>query len=634
MKGEERHLQDTKNDWTRNEMRSLEKETNDHLFSCTTFLRSIAISLLCLCFFFLPEAEAWWDKNWKYRKVIPFNTSANGADIKGDLTEFTILLRLHTGNFNFANAKPDGSDLRFVDQDDKQPLKFHIEKFNADEEIALVWVKVPRLAGGSSQGFIWMYYGNPSASNGQDRVGTFDSSYVMVYHLSETEGPPQDATSHGHHATSISGKSALPSVIGHGVRFQGGKDQVVIPKIEAIPLAKEFTFASWFRLNKPVQELRLLSWEGEKQGMVIGIEKTKPYVSFGSRDEKGRLHPQTANVALNTWNHLVVTVNEQQQVTLYLNGKELASAQSKEPLWRVAGNMVIGSAPQEGKTLALDMDEIQLSNVARSAEWVKASFQSQGPDGLLTAIPMEEETAKGGEESVTVQLLKIIFHNITADGWIIIGLLAIIGSASMVIFVDKTYTLYKARVENEQFLKAFKTQHHLEGLSNPAPIFKFSTLYQIYQSGYEELKNFLARRGPSFREERRFHPRAHENVRVALERANIMTSRKLSSGLFIINLAIAAGPFLGLLGTVWGVMNTFAGLAGATEANLLAIAPGVASALACTLSGLLVAIPALFIHIYITGHLKNLSADAIVFMDEFLLRLGMHEEEENEKKSL
>lgn len=613
-------------------MKSFKRHPENPMRTHRVLFGSILIGLFFLSLF-VPKAEAWWDRNWKYRKIIQFNTAPQGADVKADLSDFTVLLRLHAGNFNFANAKPDGSDLRFVDQEDKQPLKFHIEKFNTDEEIALVWVRVPRLAGGSNQGAIWMYYGNPNAQPAQDRQGTYDPHHLFVYHLEETTGPPQDATANGHHGLSLSGRSGVPSVIGNGIRLQGGKDQVVIPKLESTALAKGMTFSVWFRINRAVQDLRFLAWEGEKQGIGIGIERTKPYVSFGG-EGKGRITPATAAVVLNTWNHLVVTVDETQQVVLYLNGKEVASGRSKESLLTAPGNMVIGSAPQEGRGLTLEMDEIQLSGVARTAEWVKASYHSQEPDGLLTAIPMEEETAKGGEESLTIQLLKVIFQHMTFDAWIIIGLLAVIGSASLIIFVDRTHTLYKARVENEQFLKVFKEHRELTDLSNPGHAFKYSTLFQLYQAGYEELKYFLSRRGPTFREERKIPPKAQENVRVALDRANIMISRKLSSGLFIINLAIAAGPFLGLLGTVWGVMNTFAGLAGATEANLLAIAPGVASALACTLSGLLVAIPALFIHIYITGHLKNLSAEAIVFMDEFLLKLGIDEGGEDEKKSL
>jgi biopolymer transport protein ExbB len=90
-----------------------------------------------------PNAHAWWDGKWKQRMKIQFDTSAKAADIKESLIDVPVLIRLHTGNFSFSNAKADGSDIRFVSADDKTPLKYHIEKFDPKEEIALIWVKVP-----------------------------------------------------------------------------------------------------------------------------------------------------------------------------------------------------------------------------------------------------------------------------------------------------------------------------------------------------------------------------------------------------------------------------------------------------------------------------------------------------------
>jgi biopolymer transport protein ExbB len=68
-------------------------------------------------------------------------------------------------------------------------------------------------------------------------------------------------------------------------------------------------------------------------------------------------------------------------------------------------------------------------------------------------------------------------------------------------------------------------------------------------------------------------------------------------------------------------MNTFASLAESSEANLAAIAPGVASALACTLAGLMVAIPALYAYSYLTGRMRDLNADVKMFIDAFIFML-------------
>jgi biopolymer transport protein ExbB len=109
--------------------------------------------------------------------------------------------------------------------------------------------------------------------------------------------------------------------------------------------------------------------------------------------------------------------------------------------------------------------------------------------------------------------------------------------------------------------------------------------------------------------------------KAALEQGYVQENKRLNSRILVLTLAITGGPFLGLLGTVWGVMNTFAALAEAGEANIMAIAPGVASALSTTVFGLIVAIPALFAYNFLAANIKNITADMAVFIDQFTLKV-------------
>jgi len=83
------------------------------------------------------QAHAWWDDKWQFRRKIVFDTTSTGADVKENLNETAVLLRLHTGNFSFAAARDDGSDIRFMSGDDKLPLKSQKELYDAANEIAL-----------------------------------------------------------------------------------------------------------------------------------------------------------------------------------------------------------------------------------------------------------------------------------------------------------------------------------------------------------------------------------------------------------------------------------------------------------------------------------------------------------------
>jgi biopolymer transport protein ExbB len=98
--------------------------------------------------------------------------------------------------------------------------------------------------------------------------------------------------------------------------------------------------------------------------------------------------------------------------------------------------------------------------------------------------------------------------------------------------------------------------------------------------------------------------------------------QQLAARMVLLTIAISGGPFLGLLGTVVGVMITFAAIAAAGDVNVNAIAPGVAAALAATVAGLLVAIPSLFGYNWLNTRIKAVGADNRVFADEVIARLA------------
>jgi len=567
----------------------------------------------------VSEANAWWDGKWKQRKKIQFDTSSKGADIKENLTDIPVLVRLHTGNFGFSGAKADGTDLRFVGADDKSPLKYHIEKYDAKEEIAFVWVKVPRISGGG-QDFIWMYYGNSSAPDGQDVGGTYDVNQVAVYHLREPDGTPKDATAYANHAAKFSGKLGLPSIIGNGAQFGGAGAKMTVLASTSLTFGKGFTFSTWLRLSQAAKDAHIFSWDDGKQSIVIGVDDTKAYCRVGSGQGQAVETPKTTALTPGRWHHLAAAVDPNNRITLYLDGSEVISSKLKGLVPEPSADISIGDSAKGGNAFPGDLDEVQLSNTARPGEVMKAAFQGQGPDGVLTAC-LEEETGGGGE-SLTIHLMVVIIRTITLDGWLIIGFLALMGCASFIVFAQKIIMIRKTRKVNETFSKDFRLADQPLSLQEKDEDFRNSSLYRVYSAGCNELKLFLERKGnEEILAGGGISGKVMNGFKAALDKASMYESRKLSAGMFILNMSVAGGPFLGLLGTVWGVMNTFAGLAEAGEANLTAIAPGVASALACTLAGLLVAIPALFASIYITGRTRDMNADLNVFIDEFVLRL-------------
>jgi biopolymer transport protein ExbB len=95
-------------------------------------LRSLRTAALLMAACLPLAAQAWWDTAWSQRTRITLNTGAEGVTQTEALSQVAVPVRLHSGNFDFLGAKPDGTDLRVVAGDDKTPLPFRIERFDGN----------------------------------------------------------------------------------------------------------------------------------------------------------------------------------------------------------------------------------------------------------------------------------------------------------------------------------------------------------------------------------------------------------------------------------------------------------------------------------------------------------------------
>jgi len=128
----------------------------------------------------LAEA-AWYNGAWTYRKKLTFDNSGQSEN----LTNFPTMVKLTSTNFTFSQAQSSGQDIRFTDSAGTNLLDYEIESFDASGEEAYLWVKVPQIDGSSATDYIYMYWGNPSASDAQDADATWNSNYKGVWHLND-----------------------------------------------------------------------------------------------------------------------------------------------------------------------------------------------------------------------------------------------------------------------------------------------------------------------------------------------------------------------------------------------------------------------------------------------------------------
>jgi biopolymer transport protein TolQ len=182
-----------------------------------------------------------------------------------------------------------------------------------------------------------------------------------------------------------------------------------------------------------------------------------------------------------------------------------------------------------------------------------------------------------------------------------------------------------SRKRNEQFLQRFRSERQPLRIYESKVRFDGSPLYAIYRAGCRELTFHLM--GASEVDDtfwarleiaERITPAQMRVVTTAMERAVGESALRLEAQMILLATAVSGAPFLGLLGTVWGVMDTFSGVAIAGSANLAAMAPGVSGALITTVTGLLVAIPAMFGYNFLVTSIRTL----IVQNDNFAAELA------------
>jgi len=221
--------------------------------------------------------------------------------------------------------------------------------------------------------------------------------------------------------------------------------------------------------------------------------------------------------------------------------------------------------------------------------------------------------------------LLFAFEKSTVPGRCVIFALLIGSIFSWAVMYTKFRMIQRAKAQRRNFLEIFRTDRMPLRLFETGARYFGTPLFSIYRAGCRELTFQLL--GSSEVDESfslrletspKISPAQMRAVQAAMERAVGEGALRLESQMILLATAVSGAPFLGLLGTVWGVMDTFSDVAKAGSANLAAMAPGVSAALITTVTGLLVAIPAMFGYNFLVTTIRAMTVD----MDNFAAELA------------
>lgn len=225
----------------------------------------------------------------------------------------------------------------------------------------------------------------------------------------------------------------------------------------------------------------------------------------------------------------------------------------------------------------------------------------------------------GGERSNTPELL-YVWQQATPEAKVIIFCLFIFSITAWFVMFTKAIQMRRAKKLNLYFNSEFRSQKTVLGIFDRRLQVEGCPLFMVYQAGSLELDARLKNNIDGGRK-KFVSLKSMEHVKRSLENTVAQESLKLESGLILLSSAVSGAPFLGLLGTVWGVMSTFGHIAQQGSASLAAMAPGVAAALITTVAGLLVAIPSMFGYNLLVHNLRVMTVELDNFAQELVSKM-------------
>ncbi|MBN1792981.1 DUF2341 domain-containing protein [Candidatus Woesearchaeota archaeon] len=358
----------------------------------------------------VPTASAalWWDTTWQYRKDINITNVGSTA-----LTDFPAYLNISKEAGMLSNY----TDLRFIygscEANGSTILPYELENYTATT--AHAWVRIPSLTTGTN--IICMYYGNPSATDSQNRTEVWNANYVGVWHMSETgTGIRADSTQNAHSATptNYDGDEKITGAIDGADDLDGAAtagDYLQTTSAESLT-ADNLTWEVWFKADAIA--ISHLLWEGEGGGNGFGVNGemhisigqyagavTDQILSFflGTDEPPGTGQMLFINMTFNDITNTyyaafeVANLSTAPSARAYLDGTLIGTdtgttAGVSRSDWNT--NLRIGRPGTDNRYFSGMIDEIRISTASRSQDWINQTYQVMSNQADVVAAGAEE----------------------------------------------------------------------------------------------------------------------------------------------------------------------------------------------------------------------------------------------------
>jgi hypothetical protein len=360
-------------------------------------MKHLHLSLLPLLILACASLSAEEGKSgWRHSGTLTILTTPEGAELPAgkSVSDFPLLVRLHSDFFDFSQALRGGGDIRFSDSKGAA-LAYEVEEWNAEGGNASLWVRIPRIEGDSRQQ-LRMHWGNAKAKSESDGAAVFNESngYVSVWHLGD-EVKDEVGTLESKDV----GTTPTPGMIGKARHFPGEKGVFCGEKIPDYPSGNQsHSTQAWFRAEKP--NSTIIGWgnEGGGRGTKVRMQyRSPPHIHIDSdfSDVNGE-----GLLTMREWVHVTHTYDHKDG-RIYINGR-LDGANNPLLNIKTPSRLWLGGWYHHYDYVG-DIDEVRISRVARSADWIRLEYENQ--KRLQTLVgPVEQ---KGTDFSVSGTKLSV-----------------------------------------------------------------------------------------------------------------------------------------------------------------------------------------------------------------------------------
>jgi hypothetical protein len=369
---------------------------------------------------------------WSSSTTIFLNTTGFTPSLSGNVINFPVLVRLSTSNFSgFAQVKAGGADIRFSKSDGTTPLSYQIERWDAGNQVAEIWIRVDTIYSNSNSHTIKMLWGNPNAADSSKPANVFQTSngFQAAWHLGETgNGNTFDATANNFIGTSSGTTKPVDAagIIGKAKSFDGMASYFDVTGSAAsilnFPQAGTYTISAWVNTNMVDGKFHDILTKGDHQySLALNANNFWQMTEFKNNVGWVNSHATTA-ATVGTWKY-VTGIKNGTAISLYMDGSKVADSNGgyntaipRVTTFDVAIGWNLDSAGFGGSTNGLHyfngkIDELILTNTVRSADWINLCFQTQNAGqavvstcGLpvITTNPSNQTAASGQGGSFSI----------------------------------------------------------------------------------------------------------------------------------------------------------------------------------------------------------------------------------------